>query len=222
MIPISDFNHKFVDRTGVKYGKLTPMFVARRTERNCAVWMCQCDCGKTKEVVGDKLQGKYGVRSCGCLVGEARRSHSGVDGRSKHPLFNAWKNLIDRCCNLKSAAYFRYGGAGISVCDEWKNSFHRFCEDVGVKPGGGYSIDRIDNSLGYFPGNVRWANARTQARNRKSNLVFDFNGKRMILMEICEYVGANYSLVNNRISVLGWPLDRALNEKPGIKRRRAS
>lgn len=85
-------------------------------------------------------------------------------GKWQHPSYKTWKHMIDRCTNPKNPAYYRYGGAGITVCDRWLD-INNFIDDMGEKPTG-YSIDRIDNSKGYYLENCRWADNATQARNR--------------------------------------------------------
>lgn len=82
--------------------------------------------------------------------------------------FQCWQNIKKRCFNDKHPQYRHYGGRGISMIDEWRDSFAKFMEYVGPKPHAGMSLDRIDNDKGYEPGNLRWATPRTQAANRQA------------------------------------------------------
>lgn len=87
-------------------------------------------------------------------------------GMKGTPEYNTWQNIKDRCTNPKNQDYHIYMGKGIGICDEWKNSFVKFFEHVGKRPEGMTSLDRIDSNKNYEPGNVRWADATTQARNK--------------------------------------------------------
>ena len=80
--------------------------------------------------------------------------------------YQAWKAMRTRCANPNDVQYHRYGGRGISVAPRW-DSFDNFYADMGPKPSATHSLDRIDNSKGYEPGNCRWADKLTQVRNRR-------------------------------------------------------
>jgi len=87
--------------------------------------------------------------------------------------YNAWKNMRKRCYDPKASGYKNYGGRGITVCESWQKSFIAFLEDMGNKPDGSYSLDRINGSGNYEPGNVRWASRTTQNINRRPSLTGD-------------------------------------------------
>lgn len=86
-------------------------------------------------------------------------------GMTNTPEYRAWKDLKKRCNNKNIPCFHRYGGRGISVCEEWASSFMAFYDHIGPRPGKNYSVDRIDNDGNYEPGNVRWATRKEQVEN---------------------------------------------------------
>ena len=122
-------------------------------------------------------------------------------------LRKVWDSMKRRCYNPKCDHYKWYGGRGITVCDEWRDSFPTFEEWAFAN---GYSdelsIDRIDNNQGYSPDNCRWATREEQARNRTNLIIVD----GLPLKAYCEKVGLNYKTVHCRLW-RGWPLEEALN-----------
>ena len=99
-----------------------------------------------------------------------RHGHAahGPDGkRQRTPEFVAWVMMKQRCYNPKVRGWKYYGGRGIKVCPEWRDDFRAFLAHIGPRPGPGWSVDRIDPDGNYEPGNVRWATALTQQRNRR-------------------------------------------------------
>lgn len=83
-------------------------------------------------------------------------------------IYKVWTGIKQRCFNPKSRGYHNYGGRGITMCREWADSFVDFAAAVGPRPSPYHSIDRIDNDGNYEPGNVRWADSKTQRRNSRS------------------------------------------------------
>lgn len=100
---------------------------------------------------------------------EAQRVAVTTHGFSGHPHFSRWSAMMGRCFSPGNPKYAAYGGRGITVCDEWQTPgpFIAYLEtQLGPCPPG-YTMDRIDNNGNYEPGNIRWASALQQSRNRR-------------------------------------------------------
>lgn len=94
-------------------------------------------------------------------------------GLTLTPEWCAWSEARARCTNPSHKQWGAYGGRGIEMCALWLDNFQAFFDHVGPRPSDEHSIDRIDNYMGYEPGNVRWATASQQNRNRRSSKLTD-------------------------------------------------
>lgn len=103
-------------------------------------------------------------------------------GMSGSPTYNSWKAMKQRCLNSRHIAYKRYGGAGISICPQWNDDFSKFVKDMGERPTG-TTLERINNALGYFPENCKWATRMEQSSNTRQNVIVDINGQRKTLSQ---------------------------------------
>lgn len=125
-----------------------------------------------------------------------------MTNQTRDPAYNVWKKVRARCNNPKDDHFKWYGAKGVSVCNRW-NDFRSFRADMGERPSAKHSIDRIDNSKGYEPGNCRWATQQEQNRNRAANTYITHNGKTQCLAAWSEDLGGCRVLVSKRLQH-GW------------------
>ena len=158
-------------KVGDVYGRLTVVeLLEEKNSDGRQMCMCKCSCGNDYKLAIKSLRVGNG-RSCGCLRRHsisARNYRHGYSVRGDcHPLHGVYHDMKRRCCDPRRKAYPRYGGRGISVCEEWKSSMDTFivwAESNGYKEG--LTIDRIDNDGDYEPSNCRWVNRCVQSANK--------------------------------------------------------
>lgn len=195
---------KFKDLTGQIFDRLFVIGISRKVQsgkRERYYWKCQCQCGNEKEVRTDCLI-SGSVRSCGCL--KLEQDNINLTAFHRHKLSNTrlwhiYYGILHRCYNCKDKRYKDYGGRGIEVCQEWRNSFDCFAEWAQkMRYADGLQIDRINNNGNYEPTNCRWVTAKEQSRNRRSNIIVSYKGEDMTLIEASEKSGLSYSALNAR------------------------
>ncbi len=176
------------DLLGKVFGQLTPLQIVGKDNWGALIWKCNCECGGTADVVGKKLT-------------QGRKTHCGARAhyKSYSSEYNAWTSIIQRCTNSKNKNWHNYGGRGISVCSDWLESFDNFYRDVGEKPGSEFSIDRVDNNLGYFKENVRWATSKEQMNNTRNNLNIYYQGEIKTLTQWARVLGVDRDQLYQRM-----------------------
>lgn len=165
---------KFIDLTGQVFGRLTALRRAddwfSRAGKRATRWLCQCACGKTTTVFRNSVVSGL-TRSCGCLKIETSVGRIPTHGNDRHhhvtAEYTAWAHAKQRCYNERGKAWKNYGGRGITVCERWKTSFEAFLEDMGLRPSPKFTLERINNDLGYSPDNCIWGTRSQQNRNRR-------------------------------------------------------
>lgn len=176
-------------------------------------WLCVCECG-SHGVVTDFSLSRGASNSCGCLQREIAKTfkvtHGETLGGGKSPEYKAWCAMRERCNNPANKRYESYGGRGITVCDEW-TSFDNFLLDMGRRPTSRHSLDRINNNMGYSPGNCRWALPHEQMTNRNITRFIEIDGVSVPLATVSKDCGIPANTLRARI-LKGWPTDRAVNE----------
>ncbi len=187
-----------------------------------SVYLCRCKCGKLRLLRQVYLMprkwrpnGLAVSMSCGCLKRDRMKqdgNHAYAHGHCRtngwSPEYRVWCSIKQRCRN--SLAYLE---KGIRICRQWEKSFVQFLKDVGPRPSLRHTLDRINNSKGYKPGNVRWATHDEQARNKTSNRMLTCDGVTLCIADWSRKLGCNSETISRRLKD-GWSLKKTLTTSP--------
>lgn len=201
-------------KIGDRFGRLTIIDAGFPEKRKKWGWryffLCRCDCGNTKKICTDY----FGVQvwSCGCLRKELKnkpKSH----GMCRTKLYQIWNNMKMRCYTKKNRDYHYWGGRGITVCDEWRNSFKAFYDwsiEAGWKDG--LIFDRIENDNGYYPQNCRYVTPLESTLNRRNTVYIEYDGEKKCLKDWAKKIGIHPKTLSFRLKKK-IPLNIALTQK---------
>lgn len=202
---------------GKKYGRLTVLKYSHKNAHREPHWLCSCECGNTKTVMGANLK-NGNTQSCGCYQREqAKKCHS-THGMRYTKLHGVWSGMIERCENPNHKDYANYGGRGIAVCKEWRADFlcfQKWAVDNGYSNGANLTLDRIYCDGNYCPDNCRFATPNEQARNKRNNKYYFLNGEKMILGDVAKKYGTTYRKLDYRLRVKGMTIQEALADIEG-------
>lgn len=136
-----------------------------------------------------------------------------IHGKSHSRLYRIWNSMKQRCSNPNNIGFRLYGGRGITVSDEWKNSFQSFYDWAMAN---GYAdnltIERIDNDGNYCPKNCRWATYAEQQNNTSYNRLYTYKGETLNIMQWAKKACISPNMLYKRL-LRGWDFEKALNTK---------
>lgn len=201
---------RFHDLTGEQFGKLTVLKKDESKGNDRIKWLCLCECGNTKTIRGSDLRsGK--IKSCGCArIKGNHRTHNMTNTR----IYRIWCNVKSRCTNSNIKQYKDYGGRGITVCDEWLNSFEAFYDwSIANGYAENLTIERIDVNGNYEPSNCKWATTKEQSLNRTDNHKLTCEGETKTIAEWSEITGIHRSTIESRLKA-GLTIEQALSKAP--------
>lgn len=175
-----------------------------------AKYLFRCECGKQFVARSNDVR-KGRVKSCGCVNRREVKEKTTKHGFYKHPIYQAWSHIKQRCYNPNCKEYEHYGGRGITMCDDWLNNpveFINWSFDNGWEKG--LTIDRIDNDKGYYPDNCRWVSMEVQENNKSDNHYYLYNGESKTLSQIARENNVSRNSLYYRVNVKNMSIEKAL------------
>lgn len=201
----------------------------KNKKRSRVYVFCKCVCGK---IISTRLDGIKNNRkkSCGCktLKSGWTNNASKTHGYSTHRAYRIFLKMKDRCYNENNPNYFRYGGRGINICDEWLKNTIKFVE---WSLQNGYAddleCDRRNNDKGYSPENCRWVTSEINGNNKRNNIKYEYKGEQLTLPQISRKTGIGFPTLYRRINenklsleeALAIPLNGRCKKEPYLQRR---
>lgn len=144
-------------------------FHTRDSGERIPMWVCKCSCGNEHTTSAYNLTRKSNpTKSCGCTRDNYRKLAK-KHGFTGSPTYVSWQTMVQRCNNVNSPEYFRYGYNGVSVCSDWLESFENFLEDMGERPEG-TTLNRINGAKIYSKENCEWATLSVQSYDQSKSV----------------------------------------------------
>lgn len=206
---------KKLDLLGQRFGRL--VVIDSAPNKKCkggqtkTVWKCKCDCGNFCYVTTQELR-KGDTVSCGCYASEQKKIRSIIHGQRYSRPYKIWSDMKARCFNPKENGYHNYGGRGITVCDEWLDSFENFYDWVKQSNyKDNLTLDRIDTNGNYCPENCRWSTKEEQANNTRRNFYIKYNEETHTLAEWGRILNVPPGLIRYRLKELNWSVEKTFN-----------
>lgn len=113
-------------------------------------------------------------------------THIGINGSfikygvqwTNSRIASIFSEMKRRCYNSACDDYYRYGGRGIKICDEWLNNPEKF-EEWSLCNGYNedLTIDRKNNDNDYCPENCRWVSVVVNSKYKSTTRLLDVDGE---------------------------------------------
>ena len=197
------------DITGQKFGRLT-VIKPVKAENGKTLWLCKCDCGNEIRTQGYCL-GKR-TFSCGCMQKEKLLSRITKHGKCHSRIYRIYNGMVRRCYSPNCKAFEHYGGRGITLCKEWKDSFDTFY-DWAINNGyaDNLTIERKNVNGDYEPDNCCWIEKKYQTLNMTTTHFVKYQNKTMALSELCRLVNVSPATVSKYEEKFNYDYDALVN-----------
>lgn len=191
---------KAKNEVGNKFGKLTVI------SQNGIKSTCRCECGNEHTAFTHNLRKLNTTQCTQCYrlsISKRKTTHGQSNYQNNKEQrqtkeYATWCAMKRRCFDEKDKRYMDYGGRGITVCEEWKNDFSKFFQDMGLAPDKKYQVDRINNELGYSKDNCKWVTQKENSNNKRNNIFLTIDDKTMTASQWSEFSGTKLATILSR------------------------
>lgn len=166
-LDFSSYKMKVIQDLGQVQSKANPNRFVRHALFECPICLTHFEA----RAVGAKAHSQTSCSKC-----------TGTHNLSKHPLYAIWNGIRQRCYNPKRKDYFRYGGAGVTMFEDWIENpslFISWCEENGWLPELVIDKDIKSNILGitpiYSPDTISFITATENAKAASAKKVTQFS-----------------------------------------------
>lgn len=142
---------------------------------------------------------RNGCKACGYKI---EKLGPATHLQSRTRLYSIWAAMKRRCCDPKHCGYKRYGGRGITICDDWLGeygfvNFARWAKNNGYSDE--LSLDRINNDGNYEPSNCRFVTQVEQGANNSRVHLILVDGEYLSPRQIFDKYGIKRATINYRL-----------------------
>lgn len=165
----------------------------------------KCECGNEKDFVWSNVKsGKS--KSCRCNL-----IKHGLHGQD---IYHVWERMCSRCYTKSDQSYYRYGGRGVTVCDEWKNNSKSFFDWAFGKYQKGLQLDKDKLAPGqvgklYCPEYCCFLTPKENCQYRENTIKFEYDGELLSIRQLSDKYGIKYSTFRSRLKS-GWNIEEIL------------
>jgi len=210
---MSNIENKYI---GNKIGKITIVKFLGTIKKNKGdyhnFWLGRCECGREIFLRKNEIE-KQKRKTCK-LCSKPTKTH----GLTNTRLFNIWQSMKSRCYNPNNQDYKNYGGRGINMCSQWKDSFLNFYNwAMKNNYNENLSIDRIDVNGDYNPNNCKWSTNMEQSYNKRNTIYIEHNGIKYTLHDLEKITGYSKGILQYRYYAK-WDFERIIKTKPTVGR----
>jgi hypothetical protein len=195
---------------GDRFGKLTVINPnIGHDNQNSIMVELKCDCGKTRITRRANLHSKK-VEACQECYLEVRSEKNKIHGQRYSLAYRRWTAMKQRCNDPYHPSYEYYKDRGY---DESWEKFEPFYEELGDCPED-FTLERIDNSKPYGPGNCKWATRTEQNQNKSDTKIKNIEQANLIrekyktgtytYSDLADEYGCSTGAIGRIIRNIGW------------------